>query len=162
VERVISFMTLHEFFDLFFTILHHLKDKLINEVITQECSIKLREEIISLLGDLYSQDVRIHKQIKVSHIEPFTVPSFDELRKQVASYACSLLFNYLSLHVFYEVLSNILLERRVLFVSENLNLLTSAVYSTIIRIGLGVIHFCIRLGGSSFWFLWLLGLVKIS
>lgn len=124
-------MTLHEFFDFFFTALNVLKEKIVSELIIQESSIELTKETLALLSELYRQDVEIHKQIQVPLNAPFMVPSFDELRKQVAAYACPLLFNSLGLHAFYEVLSNILLERRVLFISENLNLLTSAVYSII-------------------------------
>jgi len=80
-----------------------------------------------LLNELYKQDVEMNKEILVPLGKSFKVPNFSELNKQVAMFSCPVLFSCLRLHVFYEVLCNILLERRVLFVSKNYNLLTSAV-----------------------------------
>eukprot|EP00826_Nyctotherus_ovalis_P063603 TRINITY_DN9330_c0_g1_i13.p4 TRINITY_DN9330_c0_g1~~TRINITY_DN9330_c0_g1_i13.p4 ORF type:complete len:123 (+),score=46.86 TRINITY_DN9330_c0_g1_i13:1331-1699(+) len=122
-------MTLHEFFDFFFTALGLLKRRIALELFNQEGAAELTESAVELLKELYSQDVELHKQLVMPLDKSFVfaVPSYEELRKQMAIFFCPLLFNCLGLHAFYEVLSNILLERKVLFISENLNLLSSAV-----------------------------------
>lgn len=103
-----------------------LKGKVIRELLTRDSAPSA--STIELLKSLYRQDVEFNKEIISPLQTPFIIPSFSELRKQVAMFSCPVLFSCLGLHAFNEVLSNVLLERNILFVSENLNYLTSAVY----------------------------------
>lgn len=88
----------------------------------------------SILTRLYSQDVSVYKELVIpSFKDPFDkftyrIPDFDSLRKATVNFCCPLLFNALDLDAFIELLISILTERPILFVSEDLNLLSSSVY----------------------------------
>ncbi len=147
-------MTRHEFFELFCCTLHFIKNTLKFERLTLtnefthienhakrvqddlEASTKLpfiTEHAIEILKKLFVQDVKIGKELILTPLKDiydgykYKVPDFEELRKSVAGFFCPLLIGALGVEGFYKVLENILLERSVLFVSENLNLLTSTV-----------------------------------
>lgn len=85
---------------------------------------------MQILEHLSNQNVIINQELTIvpSKLDSYIVPTFEQLRKQIADYFCPLLFSSLGIHGFYEVLSNIFMERSVVFVSENLNVLTSSVY----------------------------------
>ncbi len=57
----------------------------------------------------------------------YAIPRGD-LARASAIFFCPLLFSALSLDSFYDLLCNVYLERCIIFVSENLNVLTSSMY----------------------------------
>jgi len=155
VERAFCIMTRHEFFEVFCFALHFLKNTLKYQRLTiagekaeydnhaarvqndLEASTKLpyiTEDGLYMLRQLYEQEVALKKEIILSSLNEvqdeytFKVPDFEELRKSVAHFFCPMLFNALSLESFYKMISCIFLEKSILFISENLNLLSSAVY----------------------------------
>ncbi len=146
-------MTRHEFFDFFCRALHFLRSTLkfrrltlankINDGDSHTARVQgdleastqvphITDEGIEILKQLYHQDVDVHKEITLSSpigiCDNYMVPNPLELRTATAAFFCPLLFSSLGLGAFYELLCNVLLERSVVFVSENLNLLTSASY----------------------------------
>lgn len=120
-------MSFHEFFEFFLTLLHLVKGKLARELIYPQHFLT-EETTIVLLESLRKQSVEMHKPIFIPLNEPFIVPTFEQLRLQVAAFSCPILFSHLRPHALYEMLSYVLLERYVVFISENFNLLTAAVY----------------------------------
>ena len=87
----------------------------------------------SILTPLYETFVndklcRITISSTLNAIIPYTYsfPIKHELQKQNLFSMCPLLFSSLDLNNFYEILCNLYLEHTVIFVSENLNLLTSS------------------------------------
>lgn len=137
-ERVLCFMTMHEFFDFFYHALNAIKNTFVfpttvQDVKTQAKVANMTERGQSMLAKLYSQDVRMYTELSVpsfrnSHDEfTYLVPDFDSLRRATIKFCCPLLFDALDLGAFLELLTAVLTERSVLFASQDLNLLSSAV-----------------------------------
>ena len=137
-ERVLCFMTMHEFFDFFYYALNTIKNTFcfpttIKDIKTQNEIINMTEKGQSILTRLYTQEVSVYKKIIIPSFKGsdekyiYSVPDFDSLRKSTISFCCPLLFDALDLNAFIELLISILTERSILFVSEDLNLLSSSV-----------------------------------
>lgn len=132
-------MTMHEFFDLFYYTLDVIKNtfKFPTTVKEIEDLSKLNVNITDtgrrILENLYSQEVRFNNEITIPSAKDiyndyiYRVPNLDSLRKSTINFFCPLLFNTLGMDNFTELLMSILTEKSILFVSENLNLLSSAV-----------------------------------
>ncbi len=146
-------MTRHEFFELFcralllvrstlkyrrLTIANQINDgdshaaRVQGELEASTQVPHMTEDGVELLRRIYMQGVDVHKEIALSATigacESYKVPDCTEKRKETAAFFCPLLFSTLGLNEMYELLCSLLIERSVVFVSENLNLLTSASY----------------------------------
>ena len=131
-ERIFCFLTTHEFFDFFYNILNLIKATFDFTSLIKSPSdeITMTESGNNILKELYSQTVGINKEISIPAYTDysFKVPDFTSLRKSTTNFFCPLLFSALGLDNFVELLMNILTERSILFVSEDLNLLSSSMY----------------------------------
>lgn len=129
---------MHEFFDFFYNALNIIKNTFTFPITVQ--GIKNLSEIMnmtergqSILTRLYRQEVTVYKKITIPFFKganeeyTYIVPDFDSLRKSTINFCCPLLFDALDLDAFIELLISILTERSILFVSEDLNLLSSSV-----------------------------------
>lgn len=124
-------MTYCEFFDLFFNALKIIQIELCNTMNLKE-SPYINEEVLEMLDNLFYQDISEGKQILI--IPPqnsldcykYLIPKPKGIRKEALSLFCPPLFASINPHYFYEILCNVLLEKSIVFISENTNLLTSS------------------------------------
>jgi len=142
-------MSYYEHFEVFFKVLNLFRDILKYERMTAASNIQNYESNIyteidccnntlehtiklePLLESLYDADNSgTQLTIVPEGYQKYTYPlsQGEELNKLSASFLCPFLFASLSLDSFYEVLCSIYLEQTVIFVSENLNILTSSMY----------------------------------
>ena len=149
-----GFMTKYEFFDLFFNVLQFLKNtlkyyrlelanqkddensralRIQNDLEASTLVPNMAADGVKILKHLWNQYPDTHCNIGMPSTKGgicgdyiYCVPNMIELRKVNAVNFCPLLFSSLASHVFYELLCNIYLERSIIFVTENLNLLTSS------------------------------------
>jgi len=155
-EKILCFMTFYEYFDCFYRVMHLIRDIIRMQRISAaanhpELSLEARilaeiefsaefsdntRDIEPLLINLYNTDMEICNmgQIVISPTleglvkYTYNIPKSSEISKNSASFFCPLLFSSLNLDSFYDVLCSIYLEHCVIFVSENLNILTSSMY----------------------------------
>lgn len=143
-------MTYYEHFEVFLKILNLFRDILKYErmaatkipystfaekIITEiDCCADIRdntvhiEPLLAHLHDLSMENppsqITVAPQGYQKFVYPLVKPS--EIRKSCANFFCPFLFTMLSLDNFYELLCRVYLEQTVIFVSENLNVLTSS------------------------------------
>lgn len=143
-------MTYYEYFEFFFKVLSIFRDI---SRLDRMTAAKSEEQENSLMAEISSSSkasdntqsfehilVSLHNTIMGNHLNLIAVNSpqnlfplytYPVLRSQAllkatAGFLCPLLFASLSLDNFYEVLCNIYLEHSVIFISDNLNVLTSS------------------------------------
>ncbi len=151
-------MTYYEYFDCFFKILHLLhnilrlhrisatpklcdaspmsfQDQIFAEIENSPTAATHTFAIEPVLIALYNTDMILPlTTLTVSPTQAglvpckYSLPKLVELPKTSAAFFCPVLFQALDLDAFYDVLCSIYLEHCVVFVSENLNVLTSAMY----------------------------------
>jgi len=128
-------MTYYDYFEFSFKILHLFQDLIRLERISSkgdklfkaESNPKYKGNMESILTSLY--ETFMHKQLNsvtVPYISVSHVYSLNKSQQDSTSFLCPLLFASLGLDVFFEVLCNIYLENSIIFVSNNLNVLTSS------------------------------------
>jgi len=158
-ERVICFISTHPFYELFCYALYFINNTyqlyrllLLNNSFTDNYPLRIKEELEALtkvpfiteqgkemLEELYKQKVEYHKDIVIPSLKGvcdecrYKVPTYKVLRHSVIDFFCLLFFDALNIEQVYQILCALLLEKSILFVSENLNLLTSSVYFFIMR-----------------------------
>lgn len=148
-------MSYFEFFDLFFGLLHlirnilrcerlataankqfgEVKDNLMNIYQIEAC-VQLpyiNKEGAEILKKLLNQEFGDGKELifvtnhKAIENFKFIFPKGEDIRKAALNCFCPIIFSSISHDMFYEILCNVLLEKSIIFVSENYNLLASAV-----------------------------------
>lgn len=156
-EKVYCFMTYNNFVEFFIQALNFIRNTLkftrqtiatnLDEIeeniemqVKKQIDAYIQEPYISMEGkevlkNLYYQDIGAKNKLKINTQDisfgcyEYVIPDYLDLRKAVANCFCPVLFSSLKLQVLYEVLTNVFTERSIIFVSQNLNLLTSASYS---------------------------------
>eukprot|EP01022_Parablepharisma_sp_SALTPOND_P031428 TRINITY_DN799_c0_g2_i2.p2 TRINITY_DN799_c0_g2~~TRINITY_DN799_c0_g2_i2.p2 ORF type:complete len:462 (+),score=33.51 TRINITY_DN799_c0_g2_i2:1520-2905(+) len=129
--KVLCFMTYYEYFELF---LHSLRViSTLSQMEQKYGSVEPSMDSKTILKKLYETDVKSLSAITVPAVHKLSTKAFSyvlpkgECTERSAVFFCSLLFSMLKAHDVYEILCNIFLEHSVIFVSKNLNLLTSAI-----------------------------------
>ncbi len=132
--KVVCFMTYYEYFELFF---HSLKvitalSQMDQKYLNTEPSVDSK----AILKKMYETDVQGASFITLPPVPKISIKAFayalpkGECTERSAVFFSSLLFSMLKPHDVYEIVCNVLLEHSVIFVSKNLNLLTSAILGT--------------------------------
>eukprot|EP00826_Nyctotherus_ovalis_P045328 TRINITY_DN5005_c0_g1_i2.p3 TRINITY_DN5005_c0_g1~~TRINITY_DN5005_c0_g1_i2.p3 ORF type:complete len:142 (-),score=33.18 TRINITY_DN5005_c0_g1_i2:508-933(-) len=140
-------MTYYEYFEFFFKMLYLFQDlirlerissasdqllnskvkaDISNYVSTSRCAGNMESMLASLYG---TQMGNKQTQITVPYIstpQTHSLAKSQNLHKDTASFLCPLLFSSLDLDSFFEILCNVYLEHSIIFVSSNLNVLTSS------------------------------------
>ncbi len=129
IPKVLCMTSYYEYFDLFFQTLHlvcglsHM-DAFDHSEPSAEC-----KEVLHKLFE-----TNVDNASKIGIPQPlmksfsYSVPKVKD-GTNAAAFFCGMLFSVLKPNDFFELMCNIMLEHSVVFVSQNYNLLTSAVYS---------------------------------
>lgn len=151
MEKIFCLMSYHEHFEVFFKILNLFKDILKYERMaaasslhSETCGAAIFTEIDCcndtlehtvklepLLLSLYDADSSLAQVAASPEGFPqyvYPLASSGEVHRTAAGFLCPFLFASLALDSFFEVLCSIYLEQTVVFVSDNLNILTSSMY----------------------------------
>lgn len=94
----------------------------------------INQEGKDILAYLINQDFGEGKQISIDPAQnafenyKYIIPKSGEIRNATLNFFSPILFSSIGSHVFYEILCSVFLEKSVVFVSENYNLITTAVY----------------------------------
>ena len=105
----------------------------VDQLLKIQASEKYETDIKSVLSEFYNVNVNENlRKIRIPSVQKsigtytYELPKRKNLTKYTSSFLCPPLFSTLSLDAFYEVLCNIYTEHLVIFVSEDLDLLTSS------------------------------------
>lgn len=137
-EKVLCFMTYNEFFEFFFNALIVfrcvLKKEANNLSETTSKTPQINKDDIKKLKKLYFQDIDVNRTIAIDSAKQlncykYIVPNFSDIIKASAKCFCPILFSSINLNAFYQILCWAFIEGSIIFVSQNLNLLTSASYT---------------------------------
>ena len=146
IEMVMYFVTEQEFFDFFDIVLYCINkilklDRLnaMSEFENDEKNGQVEIPYITTYGEeilntLYKQNVKENCEITIPSFDDlyneyiYKITSVNDLRKSAMQNFAPHLFSALKADSIFQILFNIFIERSVLFVSENLNLLTSSMY----------------------------------
>ena len=80
-----------------------------------------------ILASLYNLPINNSTTtIKIGRKLFYSIPKIQDLPKASAAFLCPFLFGSITLDSFYEILCNIFIERSMIFVSADLNRLTSS------------------------------------
>lgn len=138
-------MTYCEYFECFFGILNVIKEVIRNNT-NPSCEILDAKALTNIINSsAYTKDIslllssvlnlNVNDYLSRIILPPiqeglskydFVVPKKADIKKSSISYLCPPLFSSLSLDAFYDILCNLYTEHFVIFVSSDLDLLTSA------------------------------------
>lgn len=132
MERVFVFMTYYPNFELFYHVLNVMADNI-------KCHKEILPDIwISFLIKLYTLNVESSMttiEFPLESLGTYTIPTHD---LSLTTYFCPTLFSILSLENLYLITRCMLLERSIIFHSQNLHQLTFSLYSSCNEYSLGL------------------------
>ena len=126
-------MTYYDYFEFFYKILHHL----IAIIRCEQSEVKVKTKEIDLYAASLNYALRLlyntstnKSTVKIpSTKNEITILNYDLPKPQEhpsVSYLCPILFTSLHLDSFFTILCNLLIEHSMIFISDDLNVLTSS------------------------------------
>lgn len=132
IPKILCITSYYEYFELFFQILHLISslshmDQFDFSEPSMECQQMLKKLMEVNVDNSNAITIPPQASKMSKSYYTYTIPRQKDNEKS-AVFFCGLLFSVLKTNDFFELMCNMFLEHSVVFVSENYNLLTSAMY----------------------------------
>jgi hypothetical protein len=129
-EKILCFMTYYDYFEFFYKILHHLKTTIHYKQQTNKVKVNIYatslNDTLKFIYDTSANKptVRVPSMRNEMVIVNYDLPKMQD--NHSVSYLCPMLFTSLDLDSFFTIFCNLLIEHCMIFISNDLNVLTSS------------------------------------